>query len=69
MLAQKSLIGQWLPADKIMRTSRLGRLQAPLQTRLRPTIGQILPNRPPKQERILKHNPKPLPQLFAGEMP
>ena len=56
--AQLRFIAELRPTDEIMSAGRLGRGQPFFDRRFGPTVSEVIPDRAPKQERVLKHDSK-----------
>jgi len=65
---EQRLVGRRLPAEEVVGPGRLGGREPRFDRRLGPAVGEVFPDRAAKQERLLKHDSQPLPQL-AGRQP
>ena len=50
VLAQECLVGQRLAAEKVVGAGRLRGCEALFDRRLRPAVGEVFPDRSPKEE-------------------
>ena len=68
VLAQEGLVGQRLAAEKVVGAGRLRGCKALFDRRLRPAVGEVLPDRSPKEKRFLEDDAEFLTQVVHRQV-